>query len=139
MRQRGFTFMGFLIAVAVAAGIFWCVTYGPIYVENFEVKSILRESANLCYRESNDEKIKDFFMVKLARTFSEEVMDHGVMQHRLKFDADREEIRIERTETPLEVNMWFTYHRTVTIPLLGGEREVIFVDHAYQDLSPVKW
>jgi len=27
----------------------------------------------------------------------------------------------------------------VTVPLVGQQRQVTFVDHAEQDLSPVKW
>ena len=139
MRPRGFTFMAFLIAVGVAAAIFWAVTYGPVYIENFEVKSILHETANMCYRESVDEKVKDFFMNRMGSTFMIDAMEHGQMQHVFKFEVDREELRIARTEIPPAVNVWFTYRRTVTFPLVGGEREVVFVDHAEQDLTPVKW
>lgn len=139
LRQRGFTFITFLILVGVAAAIFWAVTYGPVYVENFEVNSIVRETANRCYIEHDDEKVKDFFMGRMNATFTVEVMDHGQMQRVLKFDVDRDEIRIERTEIPPAVNIWFTYRRTVSLPLVGGEREVVFVDHKDQDLTPVKW
>ena len=131
--------MGVLVLVGVLAAIFWAVTYGPAYVENFEVKSIVRETANYCYREASDEKVKDYFMNRMRLTFSHDVMEHGVMQHVFKFDVDPAELRIDRTEIPPAVNIWFTYRRAVTVPLLGGEREVVFVDHAEQDLTPVKW
>lgn len=139
MPRRGFTIVTFLLVVGVAAAIFWAVTYGPIYVENFEVKSIVRETSNMCYREPNDEKVKDFFMNRMRSTFMIDVMEHGQLQHVFKFDVDREELRIERTEIPPVVNIWFSYKRTVTLPLVGGERTVEFVDHAEQDLTPVKW
>lgn len=139
MRPRGFTFMAFLIAVGVAAAIFWAVTYGPVYIENFEVTSILHETANMCYREPVDEKVKDFFMGRMGSTFMIDTMEHGLRQRVFKFEVDREELRIARTEIPPTVNVWFTYRRTVTFPLVGGEREVVFVDHAAQDLTPVKW
>ena len=139
MPRRGFTIITFLLLVGVAAGIFWAVTYGPVYIENFEVKSILRETSNMCYREANDERVKDFFINRMRSTFMVDAIEHGQMQRVFKFDVDREELRIERTEIPPTVNVWFTYRRTVTFPLVGGQREVVFVDHAEQDLSPVKW
>jgi hypothetical protein len=140
MRPRGFTFVTLLVLVAALAAIFWAVTYGPAYVENFEVGRIVHEAANLCYREHDDEKVKDFIMNRLNQQFGIEVMDHGRLQTVLKFDMDREDIRIDRTEQPpLEVNIWVTYRRTITIPLAGDQRQVVFTDHAGQDLSPVKW
>ena len=139
MRQRGFTFVGFLVLVGVAAAIFWAITYGPVYVENFEVKSIVHETANFSYHQPVDEKVKDFFMNRMSSTFMVDVMERGQVQHVFKFEVDREELRIERTEIPPAVNIWFTYRRTVKFPLVGGEREVVFVDHAEQDLTPVKW
>ena len=139
MQKRGFTFLSFLLLVGVLAAIFWAVTYGPVYIENFEVKSIVRETSNLCYREPNDEKVKDYFMNRMRSTFMIDVMERGRMEHVFKFEVDREELRIERTEIPPAVDIWFTYRRTVNLPLVGGEREVVFVDHAAQDLTPVKW
>ena len=57
----------------------------------------------------------------------------------MSIDVQRDDLRIERTESPKFVNIWLTYYRTVTVPLVGQQRQVTFVDHAEQDLSPVKW
>jgi hypothetical protein len=55
-------------------------------------------------------------------------------------DVNREDLHIERTDGPPKfVNIWLTYYRTVTVPVIGQQRQVTFVDHAEQDLSPVKW
>ena len=49
-------------------------------------------------------------------------------------------VDIERIDTPKRlVHIWLTYHRVIRIPLAGQEREITFVDHVEQDLSPVKW
>lgn len=139
MRQSGFTFVSFLVLAAILAAVFWAITYGPAYIEDFEVGRIVHEAANLCYREKDDERVKDFIMHRLNQNFSIEVMDHGRMQTVLKFDMDRDDIRIDRSEQPLEVNLWVTYRRNVTFPLVGDQRQVVFTDHASQDLTPVKW
>jgi hypothetical protein len=140
MRARGFTVITFLLLAGALAGIFWCVTYGPAYIERYEVHSIVSEAANLCYREKNDENVKNMIMNRLNQSFTEEVMDHGRMERVLKFDfTPQNDLRIERTEIPPEVNIWLTYRRTVTIPFVGQQRQVEFTVSANQDLSQVKW
>ena len=140
MRARGFTFVSFLVLVGILAGIFWCVTYGPAYVERFEVRAIVREAANLCYREKDDEKIRTHIVNQLNNNFTVEVLDHGRTERVLSLDiVPRDDIRIARTETPPEVNIWLSYRRTIAVPFVGQERQMEFTVHAYQDLSPVKW
>lgn len=140
MRARGFTIVSFLLLVGVLAGIFWCVTYGPAYIERFEVSSIVREAAGMCYREQDDEKIKAFILNRFNQSFTVDVMDHGRMERVLKFDfTPNDDIRIDRAKIPPEVNIWVSYRRNVSVPFVGQERQVEFTVHAYQDLSPVKW
>lgn len=140
MRERGFTIVTFLLIVGIAAGVIWCATYGPAYIERYEVHSIVREAANLCYREPNDEQVKIFIISRINSSFSEEVVDRGRTETVLKFDfTPRDDLRIERTEIPKEVNIWLTYRRNVSVPFVGHERQVEFTVHASQDLSPVKW
>ena len=49
--DRGLTFVTVLIVVAVAFGGLWLATYGPAYWENIEVSRVLREAANMSYRQ----------------------------------------------------------------------------------------
>jgi hypothetical protein len=138
-RQRGITFITVLVTLAAFGAIFWAVTYGPAYWDNFEVSRLVREAANLGYRELDDEKIRTVLIARLHQTFDEEVEDHGRTVKQMKFDVDREDVRVERSQVPHVINVWFTYSRIIKVPLLGGERQVTFTDHAEQDLTPVKW
>jgi hypothetical protein len=140
MRERGFTIVTLLFLLGVFAAIFWAITFGPAYVELFEVGSIVHEAGNLCYQQADDEKVKDFIIDRLQSNFSDEVMDHGRRVRTLRFDINRDDdIRIERTQLPPAVNIWVTYRRTVSFPFVGGERQVVFTKHTEQDLSQVKW
>jgi hypothetical protein len=140
MRERGFTLVSFLLLVAVFAAIYWAITFGPAYVELFEVGSIVHEAGNLCYRQPDDERVKDFILDRLQSNFSDDVMDHGRMVRTLRFDINRDDdIRIERSQLPPAVNIWVTYRRKVTFPFVGGEREVVLTKHTEQELSQVKW
>ena len=137
MKARGLTFITVLVLLAGAGAIFWIVTYGPAYWDNMEVNRIIRQAANMCYREQRDETVKNFIMIELSRVFppaADQPRDQP-----LSIDLDPQDVRIERSDTPKVVNVWITYHRTINLPLVGGQRELTFVDHAEQDLSPVKW
>jgi hypothetical protein len=136
---RGITLVTVLIVLAIAAGLFWIVTFGQAYWDNMEVNGILKQAANMCYREHDDGTIRRFIFRRLHELFDEEVEDHGRMVTMMRIEAEPDDLRIERSQVPAYVNIWLTYNRTVKIPIAGGTRTLQFVDHAEQDLSPVKW
>src|SRR5512140_323112 len=136
--QRGFTFVTLLILLGAAFGIGWIVTYGPAYWDNTEVNRMLHEAGNLCYREPDDEKVRLFILDRLRQQFKTGERDVNG-DPILTIDVQRDDIRIERSDTPKLVNIWVTYSRTVKLPFVGQERQVTFLDHVDQDLTPVKW
>jgi hypothetical protein len=138
-KPRGLTFVTVLIVVGAAALIGWIVTYGPAYWDNTSVNRALSEAGNLCYRQPDDEKVKDFIINELHHLFDTgERGPDGLPA--MSIDVQRDDVRVERTDTPKKVvHIWLTYHRVVKWPIVGQEREVTFVDHVEQDLSPVKW
>jgi len=115
------------------------VTYGEAYWENLEVKRVLKEAANLSYRESDDRRIREYVFKELHHVFDQKVEDHGRVITEMKIDVDDGDLRIERTQVPSFVHIWLTYSRDVQVPLLHQQRRVTFNEYAEQDLSPVKW
>jgi hypothetical protein len=134
-RERGLTFISVLLLLGIAGGVFWLFTFGPAYWDNQEVKSTLKEAANLCYHEHSDSKVRDFILRKLGQQFG----DPNQTGSKLSIDLDPQDLRIERSESPKRVDIWLTYSRTVKTPFVDQERTVTFNDHADQDLSDVKW
>jgi hypothetical protein len=134
--QRGLTFMTVLILVAILGGVYWAATFGNAYWENQEVKSTLKEAANLCYHEREDSRIVIFITRKLHDMF--DVQDGGGKKT-MRIEFDPGDLRVERTASPKWVHIYLTYSRTVKTPLTGQERTVTFNDHAEADLSDVKW
>ena len=133
--HRGLTFITVLLIAALVGAVYWVATFGAAYWDNQEVKSDLKEAANLCYHEPDNSKIQGFIMRKLHAKFD---VQEGTKQV-MRIDFDPGDLRIERTTTPRWVHIYLTYGRTVRTPLLGQERSVTFVDHAEADLSDVKW
>jgi hypothetical protein len=131
--ERGFTFVTALLLLAVLGGVYWVMMFGSAYWENQEVKTTLKEAANLCYHEKNDQRVKDFIVRKLQGQFP------GSGAQKMSIDFDPADLRIERTDSPKHVNIWLSYSRTVKTPFVDQERSVTFNDFADQDLSEVKW
>ena len=135
----GITFITVLLFAAALAAVLVGVTYGEAYWENLEVKRLLKEAANLSYREADDRRIRDYVFRELHHLFDQKVEDHGRVITEMKIDVDDGDLRIERTQVPTFVHIWLTYSRDVQVPLLHQQRRVTFNEYAEQDLSPVKW
>jgi hypothetical protein len=137
--DRGVTIVTVLVVLGAFAGVFWALTYGPAYWENFEVKRVLKEAANMSYRDPNDQRVRDHILRELHLLFDENVEDHGRVITKMRIDVEEGDLRIERTQMPAFVHIWLTYSRSVQVPLLKQQRRVTFNEYAEQDLSPVKW
>jgi len=135
----GITFITVLLFAAALAAVLVGVTYGEAYWENLEVKRVLKEAANLSYRESDDRRIREYVLKELHHLFDQKVEDHGRVITEMKIDIDDGDLRIERTQVPAFMHIWLTYSRDVQVPLLHQQRRVTFNEYAEQDLSPVKW
>ena len=135
----GITFITVLLFAAALAAVLVGVTYGEAYWENLEVKRLLKEAANLSYREADDRRIREYVFKELHHVFDQKVEDHGRVITEMKIDVDDGDLRIERTQVPSFVHIWLTYSRDVQVPLLHQQRRVTFNEYAEQDLSPVKW
>ena len=139
-KQRGITLMTVLIFLGLAAAVYCLFAFGQAYWDNFEVQGILRQAANECYRQPDEGAVRLSIIYKLHANFDVVGVDRvGRNETRMPLVFDEGDLQIRRSEIPKEVNIWFTYQRRVTLPLVGQERMLTFNDHAQQDLSPVKW
>jgi hypothetical protein len=137
--DRGITFVTVLLVAGVAAAILLFLTYGQAYWENFEVKRVLKEAANMSYRQPDDVRIREYVFRELHHLFDQKVEDHGRVVTEMRIDVDESDLRIERTQIPAFIHIWLTYSRDVQVPLLNRQSRVTFNEYAEQDLSPVKW
>jgi len=120
--------------------VYCLFAFGQAYWDNLEVQGILRQAANECYRQPDDAAVRLFIVSKLHSTFDVVGEDRvGRRDVRMPIVFDEGDLQIQRTEVPRFVNIWLTYQRKVTLPLVGQERILTFNDHAEQDLSPVRW
>jgi hypothetical protein len=138
-KQRGFTLVSFLMLAGTVFGIYWIYVFGPAYWDNFEVKQVIKEAANYSYHERRDFRIRGFVDGKLHEKFDTDQIDaRGTRLMRIAYDIN-DDLRIEFTDKPPSIDLWFSYERHVPLPLIGRERTVAFTVHADQDLSRVNW
>ncbi|HEX9574387.1 MAG TPA: hypothetical protein VF994_09850 [Myxococcales bacterium] len=139
-KPRGITLMTVVIFLALAGGVYFLFAFGQAYWDNLEVNGILRQAANECYRQPDDQAVKQFILNKLHSAFDVAGEDKvGRREVRMAMVFDEGDLQIQRTEVPRYVNIWLTYQRKVRLPLVNQERTLTFNDHAEQDLSPVRW
>ncbi len=136
--DRGITFVTVLLLVGAAAAVVWLITYGQAYWENLEVKRVLREAANISYRQ-DDGAVRSFVFRELHHLFDQKVEDHGRVITEMRIEVEDNDLRIERTQIPPAVHIWLSYSRDVEVPVIKQQRRITFTEYAEQDLSPVKW
>src|SRR5258705_4603149 len=126
--DRGLTFVTVLLGVAVAFGGLWLATYGPAYWENIEVSRVLKEAANMSYRQPDEHELRNYVFRELHHLFYQKIEDHGRVTTEMRIDVDEGGLRIERIQLPAYIHIWLTYSRDVHVPLLGQQRRVTFND-----------
>ena len=139
-KPRGITLTTILIFLGLAAGLYCLFAFGQAYWDNLGVQGILRQAANECYRQPDDAAVRLFVVSNLHATFDVVGEDRaGRRVARMPIQFNDGDLQIQRTEVPRYVHIWLTYQRKVTLPLVGQERVLTFIDHAEQDLSPTRW
>src|SRR5713101_1618306 len=68
-KPRGITLMTVLIFLALAAGVYCLFAFGQAFWDNLEVNGILRQAANECYRQPDDQAVRQLILNKLHMSF----------------------------------------------------------------------
>jgi hypothetical protein len=138
-KQRGFTVVSLVLLLAAVAFAYCAFTFGPAYWDNYGVKQILKEGANYAFHHRTDHEIRSFVDRKLHEKFDTGELDaRGNQVTPIEYDI-HDGLRVEFTDAPPSVDVWFSYSRHVPLPLVGGERVVAFDVHVDEDLTPIKW
>lgn len=139
-RLRGVSRLPSLLwTLAFAALLYLGYAYIPVYWDHVEVRTILKEGANLCYHEPSDLRVREFIVEKLRRVAEYEVYEDGKIQRVPAIEPDFESLTIERTKGPDYVRIHLSYERRIRFPFSQSWRVIVFNTGAEQDLSPVKW
>lgn len=124
-----------LVAVAVYFGIM----YVPPYFEAYEVKQVLREAANMGWREPDDEKIRDFILNKCKQIGShyeiregQEITVPGVV-------LLNDDVFVTRNEQAKSIVLQVRYSKHINYPFTARQKTLNFSPSVKGDTTPVKW
>jgi hypothetical protein len=139
-RPRGFSFVSLLLLAGLLAAGYWIWAFGPAYYDNHELKQILREGGNLAYTQKDDKVVRAFLIRRIDQMFGFDETDaRGQPKRSLRIQYEPDELVLERSPAPPQIRIALTYGRTIPMPLVGGERSLVFFDEIVQDLSLVKY
>ena len=142
--QRGMTWVTFmLIVLGVAAG-YWVFVFAPIYLANVDIKQICAQTANMAYAEHNDDVLRKYIIDQVKLKFAiDETHPTGAGGPGFEINFDPQDVQLQRSDkigaTPPMVRIDVAYSRTITLPIIGSRRTLVFADHAEEDMSTVKW
>ncbi len=138
-RPRGISVMGVILLLLIAGGIYWIVVFGGAYWENHEVKSVVRQAANIAYSNPSDGAVRDFIIRKTQEMFEYEYEEFGQRKKGYRVELHPEDVLIERNQVPPWIHISVSYSRIIQPPFGQQEKQLDFAIYVEQDLSPVKW
>lgn len=141
--ERGeITWVGLVLVLGLAAGVYLGWVWGPVYVVHYEVKQVVREYMNQAVRNPNDGELVDRMVRKLESLAKDDGLDEygdpalvpavvvepGDVSWEREADADPPMLRVR-----------FDYERTVTYPLIGTHGSKVFSVDIEDDLARPDW
>jgi hypothetical protein len=83
--------------------------------------------------------VRAFIIRKLQEMFEYEYEEAGQRKKGYQVDLRNEDVVIERSLVPAYIRIDVTYSRLIRPPFNQPDKQLDFVVHVEQDLSPVKW
>jgi hypothetical protein len=131
------------VTLAIIAGIVTTAYlgwhYGPIYMDDFDVKHAMREAAAYAYREQDDGIVKQRLLKAIAQVGSRYVPQEGGGTKLVgAIDMETVEVQLERKANQ-HIQIWVQYARNVDWLWIKRRTWVRFNRHVEGDLTPVTW
>ncbi len=129
--------LGMLAGVAAAAYLAW--VWVPVYVENYEVKQVVRQFANEAVKNRDDAQLVQRMVDRIRRVRQVESMGpDGRPARRPSIDLDVKDVTWERVE-PASLRVAFAYQREVVYPFLDRRDERVLTVDLTLDVSAPDW
>ncbi|HCF62365.1 MAG TPA: hypothetical protein DFS52_30785 [Myxococcales bacterium] len=123
----------------LAALVYFGIMYVPPYVEQYEVKQVLREAANQAYRERSDDKLRSFIQTKCKQIGSHYEIRDGEERNLPGIVLLDDNIFVTRDETAQSIILQVEYEKHIYFPFTKKQRLLRFSPSVKGDLTPVQW
>lgn len=127
--QRGITWVGFLLLVAVVAGAYLAWVWVPVYFENYAVKQVVRDYMNQAIKNRDDATLVRNMVQKIRALSQREGIDEwgrpALVPAVPLLEGDVSWVR-DSTLSPPVLRVSFEYAREVTYPILERPATKVF-------------
>lgn len=137
--EEGGSSVGSLVWLgAIAAAIYFGAMYVPAYVEQYEVKQVLREAGNKAYNDRNDESIRQFISDKLKTIGSHYEIRDGQEYNIPGIVVLDDDIFVNR-DPGKSIVLQVKYQKVLNYPFTKKQKRLYFSPSIKADITAVKW
>lgn len=140
--ERGLTWIGFLLLVAVVAGAYLAWVWVPVYFENYAVKQTVRDYMNQAIKNHDDARLVANMVAKIRSLSDVEGVDEwgrpALVPAVPLLEGDVSWVR-DTTVDPPVLRVSFDYARDVTYPVLERRAVKVFTVSLENTLTVPNW
>ncbi len=140
--RGGISWVTLLILALVAGGAYLAVVWGPVYVENYEVKQTVRDYMNQAVKNRNDDELRRNMVLKIRSLDQRVTVDaYGRKESVPTVLLDERDVTWERDtrSQPPMLRVSFEYAREVAYPILDRTTTKVFVVDLSNELIVPDW
>ncbi len=141
-RQAGkVKFLTIVLLAAVVAGGYFLYVWGPLELDNFDVKKYCEQALNQTwrYKDTDHPRAKFLSLVGRMGTHPEDQGGETVQVPNINPDPEDMTVQIDQSVTPAVISIDARYARTVPLPGLKRDHTFWFTAHCEQTLQGVSW
>lgn len=135
-------FLTIVLFALIAAGAYFLYLWGPLEIDNFDVKKYCADAVNKTWEYHKPEVTRQTFRGLLHRMGTRPVNEDGETVQVPIIDPSSDDliVQIDNSVDPAVLSIDVTYSRTVNLPGLKGKTHTFwFHDTCSQTLQSVNW
>ncbi len=140
--RGGVTWVSLLLLVLVVGGAYLAWVWAPIYLENYEVKQVVRDYMNQAIKNRDDEALRRNMVLKIRSLDQKSVLDEYGRTIRVPtVPLEERDVAWERDagSQPPMLRVSFEYAREVAYPVLDRTTTKVFVVDLSNELTVPDW
>ena len=139
-RESGrISMVGLLLLAGLVGGGYCAYVFGPYYVDNYQLKQVMREETNIAWRVGDDEMLRREILLKSTQIgrHAETVNGHTQLVGGLGLLADN--IFIVRDGEAKKVTIQISYERAFELPIFNRAQVLHFSPAVEGSLEVNSW
>lgn len=133
------SFVSMLLLTGLVAGGYLAIVYVPLYVDNYQLKRVMQEAANLAWKQPDDDALRKLILSKSANVGARWVVEEGRDKKIPGFGLLADNIFVTRDEATKTVIVQINYEREIILPIFARKQTLSFNPYVQVSTAEVKW